>query len=49
MGGEEVFFPPYGEEELRAIIGARINQAFIEDGWMGLHSIAVFERRPNER
>lgn len=32
MGGEEVFFPPYKEEELRAIVEGRIDQAFIDGG-----------------
>ncbi|KYH25034.1 ORC1-type DNA replication protein [Halalkalicoccus paucihalophilus] len=32
MGGEEVFFPPYDEAELRAIIGARIEVAFVDGG-----------------
>jgi archaeal cell division control protein 6 len=30
MGGEEVFFPPYNEDELREIVGARIGRAFNE-------------------
>jgi archaeal cell division control protein 6 len=30
MGGEEVFFPPYSEDELREIVGARIGRAFNE-------------------
>ncbi|MDL5363348.1 Cdc6/Cdc18 family protein [Halalkalicoccus sp. NIPERK01] len=40
MGGEEVFFPPYTEEELRAIVGARIDRAFVD----GVLSEAAFER-----
>ena len=32
MGGEEVFFPPYSADELRTIVGARLEQAFVEDG-----------------
>lgn len=32
MGGEEVFFPPYDKQELRAIVGARINRAFVDSG-----------------
>ncbi|WP_336361918.1 Cdc6/Cdc18 family protein [Halalkalicoccus salilacus] len=32
MGGEEVFFPPYSADELRAIIGARIDRAFVAGG-----------------
>lgn len=35
MGGEEVFFPPYNEAELRAIVGARIDRAFIEGAMSG--------------
>lgn len=40
MGGEEVFFPPYTAAELEAIVGARIDRAFIEDGV----SKAAFDR-----
>jgi Cdc6-like AAA superfamily ATPase len=32
MSGEAVFFPPYDEDELRAIVGARVDRAFIEGG-----------------
>lgn len=32
IGGEEVFFPPYKAVELRAIVSARIERAFVEDG-----------------
>ena len=30
MGGEEVFFPPYSADELRAIIGDRVDRAFVD-------------------
>ena len=30
MGGEEVFFPPYDERELRTILSPRVDQAFVD-------------------
>lgn len=32
IGGEEAFFLPYKAAELRAIVSARIERAFVEDG-----------------
>ncbi|MFC7008498.1 Cdc6/Cdc18 family protein [Halalkalicoccus salilacus] len=43
-GGEEVFFPPYSADELRAIIGARIDRAFVD----GSMDEAAFDRGVQE-
>ena len=44
MSGEEVFFPPYSADELRAIIGARIDRAFVD----GSLDEAAFDRGVQE-